>query len=260
MSKSLRIITASDLHQSESLYLQLGKAVEQYRPDVLALVGDFLDVPGTGTGMLSVPACAEAVAKMRVPEVVAVRGNHEDWNFLAFEEAFTRTTRQFRTLHGEAQNFGPMTMIGFPTLLGDETAFTLYKPPLASHPDGWLPQLIRKIGPRARTFWAMHEPPAGTPLSVSSGPLSGNCEWTDSIHRFSPWLVVCGHDHLTPERNGKWSHRLGDTIVVNVGQSDGSELHYAVIEAEFDFGRPSLPRRMTVTAHPWNQSFELPFR
>ena len=119
---------------------------------------------------------------------------------------------------------------------------------------------IGKLGPGARTLWLMHEPPAGTPLSVASGPVAGNREWTDAIHRFSPWLVVCGHDHRTPKRNAKWNHRLGDAVVVNAGQSDGGDLHFAVIDAEFDSSRPRLLRRMTVTAYPWNQSLDFPAR
>jgi len=260
MSNLIRILSAADLHQSAVLYDQLAAAVDRHRPDVLVLLGDFLDVPGVGSGMLGTRECAEAVARLPVAEIVVVRGNHEDWNYLSFADALSSAGRSLTTLHGEAHVHGPLTMIGFPCLLGDETAFTLHKRPLAPHPDGWLPQVVKKIGPAARTIWLAHEPPLGTPLSARSGPIAGNQEWSDAIHRFSPWLVVCSHDHRTPVKSGKWHHSLGETVVVNLGQSDGGELHFTVIEAEFDSSRPSLPRRMIMTAYPWSQSFELPWR
>lgn len=257
-SGAVKLLTVSDLHQSAELYTQLAQAIERHRPHVLALIGDFLDVPGIGAGMLGMRECAEAVARLPVPEIILVRGNHEDWNYLSFADAMSSAGRSLTTLHGEAHVHGPMTMIGFPTLLGDETAFTLHKRPLAPHPDGWLPKLIRKMGPAARALWLMHEPPAGTPLSVPSGPISGNQEWSDAIHRFSPWLVVCGHDHRTPVKSGKWYCRLGDTVAVNVGQPHDDRLHYCVIDAQFDSVQTSLPRRMVVHAYPSDQTVELP--
>lgn len=259
-ANAVRVLTVSELHQQRVLFTKLREAVDFHQPNVLALLGDFLDVPGVGAGMLGTRECAEAIARLPVPEIVVVRGNHEDWNYLSFADAMSSAGRSLTMLHGEAHVHGPLTMIGFPTLLGDETAFTIHKEPLPPHPDGWLPKVLKKTGPAGRSLWLMHEPPAGTPLSVSSGPVAGNQEWTDAIHRFSPWLVICGHDHRTPVKSGKWHHRLGDTVVVNVGQPHDGQLHYLVIEAEFDSGRTSLPRRMVVDAYPWDQTVELPLR
>lgn len=252
----VRVLTVTDLHQSLRLYGQLAEAVRVHRPDVVAFLGDFLDVPARGTGLLTVEECAVAIAGLDVPEVVLVRGNHEDWNYLTFAEALKATGRVVVTLHGEEHVRGPMTMVGFPTQLGDETAFTLQKPPLGTHPGGWLPRLVRRLGPPARTVWLLHEPPSGTPLTVSAGPISGNPEWSEAIRRYTPWLVVFGHDHATPVTRGRWHHREGDTLVVNVGQPHDGVLHYALIDGEFQGAAPSLPRRLTVHAFPWDQTVE----
>jgi hypothetical protein len=40
------VLTAADLHQSRQLYQDLRDAVEKHRPEVVALVGDFLHVGG----------------------------------------------------------------------------------------------------------------------------------------------------------------------------------------------------------------------
>ncbi|MBX3745137.1 MAG: metallophosphoesterase [Verrucomicrobiae bacterium] len=256
--ETVRLLAVSDLHQSEALYRQLGEAVALHKPDAVALLGDFLDALGVASGQLSVRGCAEAVAALPVREVVVVRGNHEDWNYVGFAAALRDIGREVVTLHGEACRVGSLTLVGFPTRLGDETAFTLTKEPLPGHMDGWLPRVVRRIGPAARVLWLMHEPPLGTPLSMPSGPIGGNAEWTEAIERFQPWLVVFGHDHETPGRNGHWHHVLGSTRVVNVGQSDGGALHFTRIDATFGPGGGGIPRRMRVTGYPWDQSVEVP--
>jgi len=56
--------------------------------------------------------------------------------------------------------------------------------------------------------------------------------------------------------NGTGSIRR-PTTCVNVGQAERGPLHYCVVEAEFDSDVPGLPTRMTVTAHPQNETVEV---
>lgn len=93
-----------------------------------------------------------------------------------------------------------------------------------------------------------------------SGPIAGNREWTDAIHRFSPWLVMCGHDHMTPVRSRTWNHRVGNTLVVNVGQPHDGERRHALVKAEFAADEAGLPRAMRVRAMPCGESVDLPLR
>ena len=87
---------------------------------------------------------------------------------------------------------------------------------------GWrVPKLISKQGAAARTFWLIHEPPTRTPLSRKEGPLAGNPQWNDAIERFSPWLTTSGHDHESPLANKCWYCQVGQTVCVNVGQTNG---------------------------------------
>jgi hypothetical protein len=88
--------------------------------------------------------------------------------------------------------------------------------------------------------------------------VEGNPEWVSAIKRFSPWLVIAGHDHLTPVRSGRWYHRIGQTTCVNVGQTDKGPLHYCLVEAEFASAEPSLPNWMQATAFPWEETITLP--
>jgi hypothetical protein len=85
-------------------------------------------------------------------------------------------------------------------------------------------------------------PPAGTPLSKRGSLVEGNPEWVSATTRFSPWLVIAGHDHLTPIRSGRWYHRIGQTTCVNVGLTDKGPLHYCLVEAEFTSANRAFQR------------------
>ena len=97
-----------------------------------------------------------------------------------------------------------------------------------------------------RTLWLMHELPTGTPLTVKSGPVSGNPAWNEAIARFSSLLTISGHDHRSPIRNQRGHHRVGQTKYVNLGQSGTGPLHYGLVEAEFTKGTPCFPSHMRI--------------
>jgi hypothetical protein len=161
-------------------------------------------------------------------------------------------------LHDEAFVDGPLVAVGFPCDLGDETAFVGNRKPLPFPPHQWLSSLLRQPGPGMRTPWLMHEPPRGTPLTVRSGPVSGNQLWNEAIERFSPWLVISGHDHGTPVRMRKWHARFAHSLVVNVGQTAAGPLHHILIEGQFPMKSKSLPSALRITAYPDGRSLLLP--
>ena len=258
MSIKTTLLTVTDLHRSSRLLQALGEAVAQHKPDVVALVGDFLHAFDDNEGRMTVGDCAGLLSKLPCAEIVFVRGNHEEEAWWPFAEAWRQCGRRLNALHGEVFSRGPLTIVGFPCQMGDETAFIGSREPFAFDPDEWLPEVILPAGRAARTLWLMHEPPTGTPLSRRGSAVEGNPEWVQAIKRFAPWLVICGHDHLTPIQTGRWHYRLGQTTCVNVGQTDHGPLHCCVVEAEFESASPSLPTRMEVTAYPWQETVSLP--
>ncbi len=241
--KTIRVLTVADLHQRRSLYEQLETAVTRHQPDIVALVGDFLNGYQHGGNFLSVEECSRRLNDLPASEVVCVRGNHEDANWLDFLPGRTIS------LNGNAVAFGPLVIVGFPCLLGDESWFLEGGDPASTDARQWFPSITRRYGAAARTLWLMHEPPSGTCLSMHTGPLSGNAEWRDAINCYSPLAAVFGHDHQTPWRSGFWSDRIGDTACLNAGQRN-DDLYYFTIDAEFETTSTSLPRRMVVTHFP----------
>ncbi len=268
MSKTIKVLTVTDLHQVRTLYEQLGKAVDTHRPDIVALVGDFLDLGRSGSDQLRISECAEFLSRLPCQEVVFTRGNHEGDNWWEFFTAWKRTGRTLNALHASTFVFGPLVLVGFPCLLGDDTNYVastrdgeegeFYPGDMSAEPGEWMPELLREHGPAARALWLMHEPPSGTPLSRAGTPVEGNPEWVQAIESYSPWLTISGHDHRTPRRTGLWHHRLRRTVCVNVGQTDSGPLHYCVIEADFEKSTPCLPSRMRVFARPRMEALPLP--
>ena len=252
------VLTVADLHRNSVLLRELRDAVAKHKPDLVALVGDFLHGFDDEEGRETTAVCAEMLSQLACPEIVCVRGNHEDSAWLQFAQAWQKLGRPLHALHGEAFSYGPLTLIAFPCLMGDETAFVGDRAPLPLELDKWLPEVMLKAGRAARTLWLMHEPPVGNPLSQAGSLVEGNPDWNSAIERFRPWITISGHDHATPIKRKRWYHRLDATVCVNVGQSDRGPLHYCVVEAEFAGEASGLPTTMNVTAYPWNETVTLP--
>ena len=73
MQSCVKILTVSDLHQSRRLLLDLENAVERHRPDLVAVVGDFLDMScgdGETDDQMSKAGCARILSGLSCPEVV----------------------------------------------------------------------------------------------------------------------------------------------------------------------------------------------
>ncbi len=248
---TVRLLTVADLHQRRPLYDHLAAAVEEHEPDIVALVGDFLNEWQHGGNFLSLDEASRRLTALPAQDIICVRGNHEDANWLDFIPG------RIQSLNASAFSLGPLVVVGFPCLLGDETWFLEGGAGVSPDASEWFPKLLRQYGPAARTLWLMHEPPDLTRLSMRSGPLRGNPEWREAIERYSPLAVVSGHDHQTPWRAGYWHDRIGDTVCLNAGQSNET-LYYFVIDASFEKKAISLPSRLVVTHWPTKETETIP--
>jgi predicted MPP superfamily phosphohydrolase len=87
----LKILATTDLHCVGNLYVELGAAVDKHRPDVVALVGDFLDALGSEHKQLTTANCAKALAALPCKNIIFTRGNHEYDNWSEFEGTWSKT-------------------------------------------------------------------------------------------------------------------------------------------------------------------------
>jgi Icc-related predicted phosphoesterase len=237
----MKILTVSDLHLRISLFQQLAKAVALHQPDVLCIVGDWLDWGDMRSDMLDPIQAALKLAEMaKGREIVFVRGNHEEDRFPLFEFAWRTTGQVGHFLHGSAINIGGLAIVGFPCQMGDADCYAKGRPLPSDHYETWLIRLMRETGVAGRGLWLAHEPPC---LALSEGWLS--CpEWEDALWQFQPATFVSGHDHTTPLKTGVWQHRIGRTICVNAGQRvwpHPRRLLYCTMRFRFDGdGTPHL--------------------
>jgi len=260
--KRVRVLTATDLHQLKWVYLALERAVSEHKPDILALVGDFLHGGALSSRHYSASKCADRLLALPC-EVVFARGNHEAENWDSIARHWLKAGRPLHIPHGSAVALGPLVLVGFPCTYGHEESFLMGRPDVPYETETWLPAIFEQYGPAANTLWLLHEPPDETKLCAPEGLMAGVEEWRAAIEKYQPWLTISGHDHETPVFDGFWHDRIGRTTSINVGQptkltEPTKTLHYCVTDFEFLGNEPALPKKVTVTAYPWNGTITLP--
>lgn len=258
----VRVLAVTDVHQVKWMYRALEDAVQQHKPDILALVGDFLFGGIPRSAHYSEEECAARLAKLPC-EIIFVRGNHEMENWEPFVKSWLKSGRALHIPHGDTTVLGPLVVTGFPCTFGNEESFLMGRPDVDYDVTTWFPAIFDRYGPAALTLWLLHEPPALTKLCAEEGLMAGVEEWREAIQKYQPWLTVSGHDHETPVFDGFWRDRIGRTTCLNLGQpvrltKKTKALHYSLMDFEFAGSEPSLPQRVAVTAYPWNETLVLP--
>ena len=239
----MRVLTVADLHQRRSLFTQLEEAVALHKPDVVALVGDFLDgwvPPPAGVDLISAEDAALTLADLPC-EVVMVRGNHEtEDNWPDFEAAWMTTGRPLHALHGSSVNIGGLEIVGFPCWTGNDGAYAKTRTLGDYRSDAWLDGLIERFGAAARGLWLLHEPPT----RELAGEWAYCAEWERAVRTFEPLVAVSGHDHNEPFRAERWWTTVSKTVAINLGQRvypQPGRLLYATVDFRFDAdGTPRL--------------------
>lgn len=123
MSQKIKVLTVSDIHRSKTHYRNLAAAVKEHRPDVVALLGDFLDASGSSESKLPVDECARALARLKCPEVIFIRGHHEDSAWFTFAEEWNaQSSRELQLIQGGVFVYGPLVIVGFPAWTTAATA------------------------------------------------------------------------------------------------------------------------------------------
>ena len=264
----LRVLTVTDLRQDRRRYHALAGAVEEHRPDVVAVVGDFLE-PRHREGQLSIIEAARLLAQLPVADVVFCRGDREGSNWFDFKFNWPHAMRPLIALYGRAHVVGPLALLGFPCHVGSESPWACTMPrignqvilnpfgsgrtPLPVSAQLWLPALLQELGPAGRVLWLMHEPPMSRPLATTS---HWNREWHEAVWEYQPLFVVSGHGRVSPRRHGEWLETLGNSYCLNAGQCS-AELAYALIEFTFKAQTPASLLDVVITANPWQGKGEV---
>lgn len=81
-------------------------------------------------------------------------------------------------------------------------------------------QLARDAARRRRRWiWVYHAPPDDSPVSWTGSKFYGDAELVRWTREYRPDVVLTGHVHQSPFRQGgSWVDRIGDTWVFNAGR------------------------------------------
>lgn len=84
-----------------------------------------------------------------------------------------------------------------------------------------------------RWIWAYHSPPDGSPTAWSGKRHYGDAVLNELVERFRPDLVLTGHVHEAPFRDGgSWHDRLDGTVVLNAGRQPGPIPAHLIVDTD----------------------------
>lgn len=214
----MQILLVADLHYTLPQFDWVVAQAPQF--DLVVLAGDHLDVSST------VPLDAQAAVVVRYVELLAgitrvavSSGNHD-------------LTGPDRNGEQAAVWLDDVRAAGVPTdgdtvELGDVlvTICPWWDGPLGR--DAVDAMLARDAERRERTgaatwVWVYHWPPVDSPTSWTGTRHYGDPDVLGWIHRHGPDVVLTGHVHQSPFKDGgSWVDRIGTTSVFNAGRQTG---------------------------------------
>jgi Icc-related predicted phosphoesterase len=207
----MRVLLVSDLHYALKQLDWVHDVADRF--DLVVIAGDSLDI----VSVVALGAQIVVVSKYlrRVAErtrLIASSGNH-DLNARAADG------ERVATWLARGRVPGVLTDGDYAEI--DETSITIcrwWDGPLGCAEVGR--QLARDAERRRRRWiWVYHAPPDGSPVSWTGSKYYGDAELVQWIHQYRPDVVLTGHVHQSPFRQGgSWVDRIGDTWVFNAGR------------------------------------------
>jgi len=224
LSRAVNILLVSDLHYS---LRHLDWVVEQAPDfDAVVLAGDHLDISSNvplESQIVVIQTYVKAIAS--VTTAVVCSGNHD---LTARNEHSEKSAPWLQ----QAEPTG--AIVDWETLDLDDVRITVC--PWWDGPEtraDVAEQLRRDAETRPRVWiWVYHYPPDDTAVSWTGRNYIGDPDLNRWIEQHKPDLVLTGHIHDSPFREGgSWLARLGDTCVINAGRMPGPMPAHAIIDS-----------------------------
>jgi Icc-related predicted phosphoesterase len=221
----VKVLLASDLHYSLRQLDWIHGVAPEF--DVVVLAGDHLDI----SSLVAVDAQVVVVLKYlrRLKErsrLIVCSGNHDLDARSPAGERVARWMAKVRDLGVPAD--GDFLEIGDVTI----TVCPWWDGPAACAEVG--AQLARDAARRGRRWvWVYHAPPDGSPVSWAGSRHFGDAELLGWIRTYAPDVVLAGHIHQAPFREGgSWVDRIGSTWVFNAGRQIGPCPTHVVVDLD----------------------------
>lgn len=210
----MRCLLVSDLHYTlKQLDWVLSRAGVF---DVVVIAGDHLDIGSSVSIQAQITVILAYLKRLSAKtKVVVCSGNHDLDAQATSGEKYARWISRSRPF-------------GIPTdedsLEIDGTLMTIC--PWWDGPERCTQvgrQLERDSGkPKTYWIWVYHAPPDGSPTSWGGRQHYGDAQLVDWIERYRPDMVLSGHIHQSPfKQGGSWVDRNGKTWIFNPGRQIG---------------------------------------
>lgn len=219
----MKCLLVSDLHYALKQFDWVDRVASEF--DLVVIAGDHLDISSAVSLDAQVTVILTYVRRLRAKTTVVVSsGNHDLTARNADDEKVARWMSRVRQL-GVPSDGDRIDL--------DDTTFTIcpwWDGPHAR--DAVDAQLARDAAQRAKRWvWIYHAPPDASPVSWGGRKHFGDADLLRWIHRYQPDMVLTGHIHQSPFRDGgSWVDRIGETWVFNAGRQIGPVPTHIVLE------------------------------
>jgi len=221
----VRLLLVSDLHYTLRQYDWVDSVAAEF--DVVVVAGDHIDIAS------AVPANAQVVAIIkhlrRVHErttLLVSSGNHDLTSRDEAGEKVAPWMAQLRRLGIACDGAGLEVQ---DSLL---TVCPWWDGPRARQAVGDLLARDAERGAK-RWIWIYHAPPDGSPTSWAGQRHYGDADLLAWLEQYRPAMVLCGHIHQSPFRNGgSWVDHVGASWVFNAGRQIGPVPAHIIVDTE----------------------------
>ena len=210
----MRCLLVSDLHYALKQFDWASTVAKDF--DIVVIAGDHLDISSTVEVRVQISVILTYLKRLHAKtRLVVCSGNHDLDARNAAGEKFAKWISKVRQLGLPAD--GDSFAI-------DGTLFTIcpwWDGPQAREEVG--AQLARDAKkPKGQWIWVYHAPPDESPTSWGGQKYFGDAELVCWIKQYKPNIVLTGHIHQSPFRQGgSWVDQLGSTWVFNAGRQIG---------------------------------------
>jgi Icc-related predicted phosphoesterase len=221
----LKCLLVSDLHYTLKQFDWVDRVAGEF--DLVVVAGDHLDISSIVALDAQIVVILNYLRRLHGKTRLMVSSGNHDLNARdASDEKVARWMTRVRQLGVSSD--GDCLEIG-------DTLFTIcpwWDGPRAR--DAVAVQLDRDAQRRAqRWVWVYHAPPEASPVSWSGQKYIGDAELSAWIARYHPDMVLTGHIHQSPFREGgSWVDRIGDTWVFNAGRQIGPVPTHIIVDTD----------------------------
>ncbi len=220
----MKCLLVSDLHYVLKQYDWVNAVAPEF--DLVVIAGDLLDIVSVAAPEAQIVVMLKYLQRIGSKTALLVSsGNHDLNGTNDLDEKAAKWLQK-------ARQFGvPVDGDAFEGV--DGTLFTIcpwWDGPRTREQVG--AQLARDAArPKSRWIWVYHAPPDQSPTSWTGKKYYGDTDLVGWIQQYQPHIVLCGHVHQSPFRQGgSWVDRLGDTWVFNSGTQIGPSPAHIVFD------------------------------